>query len=1511
MTHAPLQCYDIDYTGGLMEKIQQLIAPPFSEEGARQERKRKAAEREMWRRRCNHETCDACGEGGDLLCCDCCPAAFHLQCCNPPLDEDKVPPGEWACHRCVVTGNIKVNDGHHRHTLTHTALSLLKQHQDDLGCLPKPLQETLQNHKNVLNVKRNDEKNAVLPNTVDGQKRPTPSSSPTLQQVVTTSRRRSSQGPSQTPAKSALKPELYQPADSASNSGSVYDKDWRKTVIKATTRGQKAILECDPELSKPSVTLDNPFGMLIAAASMDNTTLFELPNEYLLNAPLPGSKKKRSDGRGMGRSKKSTHEIDSNGLVPLPAKLCFICSKSCRVAALIHCDYCPLVFHPDCLDPPLTNPPSGRWMCPNHAERKLLDPHSCQLTKRTKIYDLFNKRIDQNDVQINFLKKCHRTFPPKPKSNHFTRKVRTRVPRSIKDHYRSPLNPPPPPADYLHLSTPTSVTLTNPPSEKSIGTSSETQPPRSSDEEQDLWLKSVVHLQTEIALHLERNKISKAISPSNIGQHTPKKLQELARNACVGYGAVLPAKELSTNSNDGQNETSAVDQSIATHPATLKRRNSDPVAHITNDNDLKRPKRADSVTIYKPVLLPDRPFTKLEFKPLCQLNGQIKVESGSNSTYVSKSSSHQAQKMFSRISTCFDSEEQDVEKNKVIDSMDLNGMKDSHGGNFQSTGHPEPVKWVMKKLAERLAGTNDSKQLEMLDDRLIKALAMQRLREILYTDQLDIDSILPDATKPTSHLEKESSSVHHKLQASSSNCSSRQQFENKTKMAEDTQTGKSTEVLDLNQSNVKQILPARAVFYHMETGKRKKMYYRSYTIGTVQDCDFVLSSVQHCNFVKARHACVFFDKLTEQYELVCYGDTIVDGIKFGANVFEKVPRSLQRGRHRNKMTPLTRAIKRLVKKKSGTQSRRPNLRSQASTSKATFRFKSPVGEKPEKVEPCGCAEQQDKVVSGWEGPAILHHGSVVKFGCIEFLFCLPQFAMLEPQGRAQESEQRMWHKTAAVLREAKRRPDIKPTEDDVYAFDDNDDVTGRFGDRPRRTCRKNKEEGEPRRRSRSSSTHKKKEVATKHASYEPETKSDERKRPDVLLPRDGARGQRHGLVEKSESNSSHGASATSSINDGDVTEMYSDDDRDFNNTDDMKPTRFSQRQKERQAKRKPISEKDRADDDEEQGSRARNSRSRTPLRGCSPVQSGSVIEAAMARKSDANEFHGGAAKRKKPSRQRHNSPLVRDDVTRPVKRQKTKEDEPKAQLLDFTMAALSETQNMALLGVVNSDSDGADSRPPSRTTGRMTSIDLTCNETLSEELDSPSLKSSTTASCSPISSRNLSPSSSSRSLLDEIRHTTDDLLAEAERRIATEEAVLSLVGMASQHSHPPQSQSRPADTTPLTHMQWNHVTNPHNNVTNNDVMTWNNNHNNVVISRSAKTTTVISEVQEKVRLQNDNSEAEHPWRANANTQEPPLICNNKIPVNNVHSSEGKEPLEVNADSSVNANDSESLFETIL
>lgn len=43
--------------------------------------------------------CRICDDGGVLICCDNCEAAYHLHCLNPPLSE--IPEGKWSCPECV------------------------------------------------------------------------------------------------------------------------------------------------------------------------------------------------------------------------------------------------------------------------------------------------------------------------------------------------------------------------------------------------------------------------------------------------------------------------------------------------------------------------------------------------------------------------------------------------------------------------------------------------------------------------------------------------------------------------------------------------------------------------------------------------------------------------------------------------------------------------------------------------------------------------------------------------------------------------------------------------------------------------------------------------------------------------------------------------------------------------------------------------------------------------------------------------------------------------------------------------------------------------------------------------------------------------------------------------------------------------------------------------------------------------------------------------------------------
>ncbi|CAG9538843.1 unnamed protein product [Cercopithifilaria johnstoni] len=126
-----------DQDTGLLEYIEACTACPTTSSKAKKTSsviKEKPARR--WKS-INSQYCSSCMEGGELLCCDRCPASFHLMCHEPPIERSSIPSGKWLCNRCT-------------HAVTHNASPKInKKVPKDFDCSS---QNARRNHGTISNI---------------------------------------------------------------------------------------------------------------------------------------------------------------------------------------------------------------------------------------------------------------------------------------------------------------------------------------------------------------------------------------------------------------------------------------------------------------------------------------------------------------------------------------------------------------------------------------------------------------------------------------------------------------------------------------------------------------------------------------------------------------------------------------------------------------------------------------------------------------------------------------------------------------------------------------------------------------------------------------------------------------------------------------------------------------------------------------------------------------------------------------------------------------------------------------------------------------------------------------------------------------------------------------------------------------------------------------------------------------------------------------------------------------
>ncbi|NXG38502.1 PHF12 protein, partial [Dromaius novaehollandiae] len=745
-------------------------------------------------------------------------------CSNPPLSEEMLPPGEWMCHRCTVRRKKR-------------------EQKKELG--------------QVNGLVDKSGKRTTSP-TSDADLLDRSSSSIRANAHARILERRASRPGTPTSNASTETPNSEQ-------------NDVDEDIIDVDDDSAIAEMDCgQPQLKRP-------FELLIAAAMERNPTQFQLPNELTCTTALPGTSKRRRKEETTGKNvKKAQHELDHNGLVPLPVKVCFTCNRSCRVAPLIQCDYCPLLFHMDCLEPPLTAMPLGRWMCPNHIEHVVLNQKNLTLSNRCRVFDRFQDTISQHVVKVDFLNRIHKKHPPNRRVLQSVKRKGLKVPDAIKSQYRLP--PP--------LLAPAAIRdgelicngIPEEPLQKHLLNTEHL----ASQSEQQEWLCSVVALQCSILKHLSAKQMTslwdseqtekadikpvivadgslanpyqaadKAPTPSlysmsscTSGITTQNSLTQLTDSQrLIGSGNTIPVlshrqtwpRPLTPPATCGLlNHTigTIVKTENVAGPVSCAQRGSVPVTSMPTSissscaslETTSTLQRKNVQTQIGPPLTADlrsmgSPLTATRALTPPQATGDGISAVGSTNRFCSPAPPSDGKVSPSTLS--------------IGSALTLPSSLTSNSA-------------AMLDLTNSLKAFMDGEiEINMLDEQLIKFLALQRIHQLFPSKAQSI------ASSVTSH--QQSPMGNH---------------------------------IEVQRKEVQ----ARAVFYPlMGLGGAVNMCYRTLYIGTGADMDVCLTSYGHCNYVSGKHACIFYDENTKHYELLNYSEhgTTVDNVLYSCDFSEK------------------------------------------------------------------------------------------------------------------------------------------------------------------------------------------------------------------------------------------------------------------------------------------------------------------------------------------------------------------------------------------------------------------------------------------------------------------------------------------------------------------------------------------------------------------------------------------------------------------------------------------------
>ncbi|KAH8304619.1 hypothetical protein KR018_001737, partial [Drosophila ironensis] len=855
-----------------VQQIKQLIRPPPNEDEKMSQRS-SSTKHPYYRRPGrghNHDYCDACEEGGNLLCCDRCTASFHLQCHDPPLSEEDIPSGQWLCHSCLMTKIIQPP------TTSSKASSV--ERVPSAGSLPSRAN--------------------------------TPSSGE-LESIPLKIRN------------------LRKRSNSERNST-------EKLLAKMPLAVQRAL---DPH-KRP-----NPLDDIIRAAAMMNPRQFTLPSELELHTqfpgndkiqpvqqPLPGSSNGGGQRRCGGNQRRNSKpfELDAQGLVPLPAKTCFYCNRSCKRAPLISCDYCPLFYHQDCLDPPLTSLPVGLWMCPNHAEN-FIDANmtsSISATERVRLWNRFHQPLDHETVKMEFFRRVNTRNPPLRTKTPIRPRAHIQVPAMVRYHYEKPPALLPSMRQTLRYER----------------------------------VKQRKNLPTAIE-EISRESVTESLVKDLEALHTAKaKFREIQRE----FGT------LEADDSDSDAESDKEREQDSSPDSNVERMNGDSEGATPQPGpEAGAPEEATEVK-EEPKTSCERIDTSFEEEEAEDSKaGIIDADLYHLDVDIIKKLAHQRlQQLVQEHPEIVTQYKNRTATRRLRELAVGNAGAGDEAAGLQSQLSAEDMNRFSLLFTSETSSILAQKNGNAADEDPAMALhpALATAAAIAAADAA-AESYVPRARSDT----EKANELAARLQLKILQCKVKARAVI-TPLGDMLEDSRWFSPLGLEQS----IFMRYRTLYIGYGGH----YSPSTSMAHLETVD--LSAIGYCCRISPQHAIIFYDEFSKSFELINYSEfgTEVNGQLYACDVTEHAPTHAGR-RMRQEDAELKRRVDELLDK-------RRNIQRQYETKRPSDEKLAPM---PKPICRCTAAGPAPMVPGAWEGSAVLAHGALLRFGCLSFVFSVPSTSM--------------------------------------------------------------------------------------------------------------------------------------------------------------------------------------------------------------------------------------------------------------------------------------------------------------------------------------------------------------------------------------------------------------------------------------------------------------------------------------------------------------------------------------